>query len=132
MKKAFQDSIQEALKKGWADFTSTLTDMEGEVQKQYKKVVDKVDPQQAKTEIQETLTDMGRRIQETGEELERTVEDRVLTVITRLKDPIMEELDNLRKQAESIGSRIESQVRRNKDNGDGADEDEGQDPGSSA
>ena len=47
-------------------------------------------------------------------------------------DELLQELDHLRKQAENIGSRIESQVRRSKNDGDSADDDEGQDPGSSA
>lgn len=112
MKKAFQESIQQALQKGWADFSTTLTGIEQEVQRRYKTVRQLVDPLHARAEIQETIQDMGRRIQATGEDLEREVEEKVRTVVSKIKDPLVEELETLRDQAERLGSRIDSHVRR--------------------
>ena len=71
-----------------------------------------VDPLHARAEIQETIQDMGRRIQATGEDLEREVEEKVRTVVSKIKDPLVEELETLRDQAERLGSRIDSHVRR--------------------
>jgi len=112
MKKAFQESIQQALQKGWADFSSTLNGLENEVQRRYKKVRDTVDPHHASAEIQETLQEMGRRIQATGEDLEKEVDEKVRTLVSKIKDPLVEELETLRVQAERLGSRIDSQISR--------------------
>lgn len=122
MKKAFHDSIQLALRKGWADFSSTINGLENEVQRHYQAVRERVNPQHARDELQDTIQDMGRRIQETGEGLEREVEARIRTMVSMIKDPLVEELSTLREQAEKMGQRIDSQVRRVKKQEAGGDE----------
>lgn len=121
MKKQLQDSIQEAIQKGWADLSSTYGSVEEQVVRRFKQARKKVEPPHTAEEIQALLADFGRRLHESSQSVEKRVEHNVRTAADKVRGPLMDELASLRARAEKLSHRIESQLRDRKppEDGDG-------------
>jgi hypothetical protein len=119
MKKPLQESLQQAVQKAWSEAVSRLQTVEEEVSRRFKQAVDKADQRLNTDEVQRQLTDFGKRLQQNSEALTQRIEENMRSVFAKVKEPLLDELATLKtqstalkSQAELIGQRIESLLRR--------------------
>jgi hypothetical protein len=119
MKKPLQESLQQAVQKAWSEAVSRLQTVEDEVSRRFKQAVDRADQRLNTEEVQRQLADFGKRLQQNSEALTQRIEENMRSVFAKVKEPLLDELATLKtqatalkSQAESLGQRIESQLRR--------------------